>query len=293
MNTLQESISKRKDKISELVESLDKLEKSTENQKESKYKIESQLEEFKRYLYQEFNVRIDEILETIPDDINEKSINHSINQIKQEIRDIGHVNLLAEELHDDVNKRHKFHIEQKDDLLKAQDDLMKIIHEVNKESKRMFLNTFNQIRKNFHDLFRRIFGGGNADLILLEPDNVLESGIEINAQPPGKKINSYDWLSGGERSLVAIGLMFSIFQVKPSPFCVLDEIDAALDELSNLKFLKLLKEFSKNTQFIIITHNKQTIVNCDYLYGITMEEKGISKMVSIELKKEKIDEYVK
>ena len=293
MNTHQETISKRKGKIHKLLHSLDKLEKSAGNHVESKYKIESRLNEFKRHLYQEYNIKVDEILEKISDKIDEKKISENINKIKQEIKDIGYVNLLAEELYDDVNKRYKFHVEQKDDLLKAQDDLMKIINEVNKESKKLFLNTFNQIRKNFHELFRRIFEGGKADLILLEPDNVLESGIEINAQPPGKKINSYDWLSGGERTLVAIGLMFSIFQVKPSPFCVLDEIDAALDEQSNLKFLKLLREFTKNTQFIIITHNKQTIVNCDYLYGITMEEKGISKVVSIELKKEKIDEFVK
>ncbi|MBU1078066.1 MAG: AAA family ATPase, partial [Spirochaetes bacterium] len=264
-----------------------------ENSKENKYKIESQLNESKLYLYHEFNVQIDEILDKVPEKIDEKQVNQKITDIKGEIKNLGHVNLLAEELYDDVDKRYKFHVEQKEDLLKAQEDLLKIIDEVSKESEKIFLDTFENIRKNFHHLFRRIFGGGKADLILQDPKNVLESGIEINAQPPGKKINTYTWLSGGERSLLAVVLSFSIFLVKPSPFCVLDEIDAALDDQNNLKFLKLMREFAENTQFLIVSHNKQTIVNSDYLYGVTMEEKGISKVVSLELKKEKIDDYIK
>ncbi len=296
MNQQNEVITKRKDKISELIKNLEGLDSTIQNHIQNKYKTEAGLNESKLYLYHEFNVTIDKMLDKIPDFINEndeKQINKKTNQMKQDIKELGHVNLLAEELYTDVDKRYKFHVEQKEDLLKAQDDLFKIIEEVSKESEKIFLETFNQIKKNFHHLFRRAFNGGKADLILQDPDNVLESGIEINAQPPGKKIQTYSWLSGGERSLLAVVLMFSIFLVKPSPFCVLDEIDAALDEQNNLKFLKIMREFSSNTQFFIVTHNKQTIVNSDYLYGITMEEKGISKVVSMELKKEKIDDYIK
>lgn len=293
MNQQNEVITKRKDKISELIKNLEGLDNTIQNHIQNKYKTEAVLNESKLYLYHEFNVTIEKMLDKIPDSIDEKQINKKINQMKQDIKELGHVNLLAEELYTDVDKRYKFHVEQKEDLLKAQDDLLKIIEEVSKESEKLFLETFNKIKKNFHHLFRRAFNGGKADLILQDPNNVLESGIEINAQPPGKNIQTYSWLSGGERSLLAVVLMFSIFLVKPSPFCILDEIDAALDEQNNLKFLKIMREFSSNTQFFIVTHNKQTIVNSDYLYGITMEEKGISKVVSMELKKEKIDDYIK
>ena len=293
MNEKQGVILKRKGIISKLVKGLETMERAIKSQMELKYGTEAQLNESKLHLYNEFNVKVSEIVDTIPGNIDEKEINKQINRIKTEIKDLGHVNLLAEELYEDVDKRYKFHVEQKKDLTGARDDLMKIIETVNKESASLFLDTFNQIRKNFHNIFRQIFQGGKADLILVEPDNLLESGIEIYAQPPGKKVNSYEWLSGGERSLLAIGLMFAIFQVKPSPFCVLDEVDAALDEENNARFLMMMKEFLKNTQFLVITHNKQTIVNCDYLYGVTMEEKGISKVISLELKKEKIDDYIK
>ncbi|MDD5066347.1 MAG: AAA family ATPase [bacterium] len=293
MHQQNQNMMKRKDKIGELMNKLDSLEDSIEKQKEKRLDAEAEVKEYERYLYHEFDVKIQDAIQGLNENIDEKALSEEIDNIKFQIKELGHVNQLAEELYEDVNKRYHFHIEQKEDLLKAQNDLMQIIEEVNKESVKLFMETFDKVRENFHQIFRRIFGGGKADLILVDPENILETGIEINAQPPGKKINSYAWLSGGERTLLAIGLLFAIFLVKPSPFCVLDEIDAALDEQNNIKFINIMKEFSKNTQFLIVSHNKQTIANTDYLYGVTMEEKGISKIISLELRKEKIDEFIK
>lgn len=287
-----EKMSRRKDKIKDLMEKLETLDASIDRQKENRNEVESQIKECEHYLYNEFAVKMEEALGTLPETVDEKALGEQIDQVKMEIRNLGPVNSLAEEEYEDATRRFQFHSEQKEDLLKAKNDLLQIIEEVNRESEKMFMETFNLIRENFHQIFRRCFGGGRADLVLLEPDNVLESGIEIHAQPPGKKVHS-KLLSGGERTLLAIGLLFSIFLVKPSPLCVLDEIDAALDDQNNLKFLDLMREFSRNTQFLIVSHNKQTIANTNYLYGVTMEEKGISKVISLELKKEKIDEFIK
>jgi chromosome segregation protein len=152
----------------------------------------------------------------------------------------------------------------------------------------MFVETFNKIRDNFRILFTEIFGGGKADLILVEEGDVLESGIEIVARPPGKQLQSISLLSGGEQTMTAVALLFSIYQVKPSPFCVLDELDAPLDESNINRFVKVLQRFLVHSQFIIITHNKRTIGMADVLYGVTMQEQGVSRIVSVKF--HKIDE---
>ncbi len=151
-----------------------------------------------------------------------------------------------------------------------------------------FILNFNKINDNFKDIFKILFNGGNADLILENKEDILNSGIEINAQPPGKKLQSLTLLSGGEKSLTAVALLFSILALKPAPFCILDEIDAALDESNISKYTSYLKNFSHETQFVLITHRKTTMEIADILYGVTMEEDGISKLISVELK-----DYVK
>jgi len=162
---------------------------------------------------------------------------------------------------------------------------------MDEEMAKRFRTTFEEIRRHFRSVFTRLFGGGQADLILAEPDRPLDTGVEIVAQPPGKKLQNLQLLSGGERSLTAIALLFAILQVKPVPFCVLDEVEAALDEANVARYVNYLREFSELTQFIVVTHRKETMEAADVLYGVTMEEGGVSKLVSVRLD-EREDEAV-
>ncbi len=293
MTKHNQNIKNIREKSKKLLNEIEKYREDYNLKNEDRIKIETGIEDIKNFLYEEYNVKLDDVIKDFNENIDIKKINRELEKLKKEIRDLGAINSLAESLYEDVDKRYKLYLEQKEDLLKAKADLMRIIEDTNKETEKMFMDTFHQINKNYHHIFRKLFGGGSASISLTDPDNVLESGIEINVKPVGKKVAKIDLLSGGERTLCAIGLMFSIFLVKPSPFCVLDEIDAPLDEENNRKFLTLMREFSSKTQFIIVSHNRMTISSCDYLYGITMEEKGISKVVSLDLKKEKIDDYIK
>ena len=175
------------------------------------------------------------------------------------------------------------------DLEKARKDLEDLTSEIRQESSQLFLETYNRIKKNFHNMFRRLFGGGRAELRLSDPNHVLESGIEILAQPPGKKLEHLSLLSGGECSMTAVALLFATYMVKPSPFCLLDEIDAALDEQNVGRFVHLLQEFSDTSQFIIITHNKKTTTGAGTLIGVTMQESGVSKLITARLKQGELD----
>ena len=172
---------------------------------------------------------------------------------------------------------------QKEDLEKAEADLIQIIKELSDEMLERFSGQFEQIRTNFVKIFKELFNGGNADLELLDSENPLEAGIEIKAQPPEKKLQSISLLSGGEKALTAIAILFAILRLKPMPFCLLDEIEAALDDANANRFAKYLRRFSENTQFIVITHRKPTMELADNLYGVTMEEKGVSRIVSVKL----------
>lgn len=207
----------------------------------------------------------------------------SASDFKEKQKGLGQVNLMAPEEFAEVKERYEFLLNQIDDLKKAREDLHKITKEIRTETAELFLDTYEKIKKNFHSMFRRLFGGGRAELKLSEPDNVLGTGIEIFAQPPGKKLENIALLSGGERSMTAVGLLFATYMVKPSPFCILDEIDAALDEENVIRFINLLSEFSETSQFIIITHNKKTVAGAKTLIGITMAESGVSKVVTIRI----------
>jgi len=225
----------------------------------------------------EFEPRIYEIKES-PKDLRER-----LNEVREELKRLGGVNLMAPEEFAEVKERYEFLTSQLEDLRKAREDLQKVTREIREESTALFLDAYEKIRRNFHQMFRRLFGGGRAELRLTDPDHVLESGIEILAQPPGKSLESISLLSGGERSLTAVALLFATYMVKPSPFCILDEIDAALDEGNIGRFVSMLTEFSANSQFILITHSKKTVVGAKTLIGITMEEPGVSKVISIRL----------
>jgi chromosome segregation protein len=213
------------------------------------------------------------------------AVGQQVEAQQKRLDEIGPVNLVAIEEYEETEQRYQFLSQQHDDLVSARAQLLEIINRINVQTRQMFTETFGKIRENFRAMFTEVFDGGKADLILVDENDVLESGIEIMARPPGKQLQSISLLSGGEQTMVAVALMFSIYQVKPSPFCVLDELDAALDEPNINRFVRLLKRFLAHSQFIIITHNKRTISMADVLYGVTMQEHGVSKIVSVKFHK--------
>ena len=281
----------RKKDSGELAARLEKLQSELESihlgmaqtETEIKNLRESFAEQYSRDL-SEFESRMQEIRESLTER------RELLAQYKNKLRDLGSVNLMAPEEYKEVKERYDFLSSQMEDLTKARDDLRKITDEIRTESAELFLSTYNKIKKNFHNMFRRLFGGGRAELMLSDPDHILESGIEILAQPPGKKLEAISLLSGGEKTLTAIALLFATYMVRPSPFCFLDEIDAALDEANVLRFVNLLREFSRTSQFIVISHNKKTMAAADVLLGVTMEESGVTKAIAIRLERQKSGE---
>ena len=168
--------------------------------------------------------------------------------------------------------------------MKAKEQLMGMIKTINQTTSEMFRQTFEEANGNFQNMFTRLFNGGSAKLVLVNEEDVLDCGIEIIARPPGKRLQNISLLSGGERTLTAVALLFSIYQIKPSPFCMLDELDAPLDDTNIGRFIEVLKEFLKQSQFVVITHNRQTIAACDILYGVTMPEQGVSRIMSMKFR---------
>jgi len=213
------------------------------------------------------------------------AVSRQVAELQTKLDEMGPVNLVAIEEYEETEQRHQFLTTQHDDLVNAKTQLLEIINRINTQTRTMFVETFEKIRDNFRAMFVDVFGGGKADLVLSDENDVLESGIEIVARPPGKQLQSISLLSGGEQTMVAVSLLFSIYQVKPSPFCVLDELDAPLDESNVIRFVKILQRFLVHSQFIIITHNKRTIGMADVLYGVTMQEHGVSKIVSVKFHK--------
>ncbi len=203
-------------------------------------------------------------------------------EIQAKLDAMGPVNLVAIEEHAELEERFAFLNEQQDDLLSAKQQLLEMIKTINATTTEMFKTTFDSVNENFQVMFKKLFGGGAAKLVLTDDEDVLESGIEIIARPPGKKLQTISLLSGGERTMTAVALLFSLFIVKPSPFCVLDELDAALDDANISRFVDTLKEFLLQSQFIIITHSRQTIAAADVIYGVTMQTRGVSKVVSMK-----------
>ncbi|MGM0897567.1 MAG: chromosome segregation protein SMC [Bacillota bacterium] len=217
---------------------------------------------------------------------DETTVRRQVKLLKQSIEELGSVNIGAIEEYEHVAERHRFLSEQRDDLNEAKDTLRTLIEEMDEEMTLRFDETFHAIRSHFRHVFRELFGGGSADLVLTKPSDLLMTGVDIIAQPPGKKLQNLSLLSGGERALTAIALLFAILKVRPVPFCVLDEVEAALDESNVVRYSQYLKKFSEDTQFIVITHRKGTMEGADVLYGITMQESGISKLVSVKLQED-------
>jgi chromosome segregation protein len=208
---------------------------------------------------------------------------NELREIGQQVDALGPINMLAVQEHEEEDRRLQFLLEQRDDLTKARDDLAAAIRAINKTAREVFMSTFDTVRQNFHRTFQSLFLGGECDVWLADPDDPLESPIEIHASPRGKKTQRIHLLSGGERTLTALSLLFAIYLVKPSPFCLFDEVDAPLDESNVGRFIQLLNDFKGHTQFIVITHNPRTMEAADWIYGVTMEEPGVSTIVGVEL----------
>ena len=215
-----------------------------------------------------------------------ESLREFISELKEKLAQIGSVNFMALEEYDKENERLQFYLKQTSDLTSAKETLLETIDEINTTATEKFNDTFEKIRVNFKDLFKTLFSEeGECEIFLAGDEDPLESDIQIKAQPPGKKPHSIEMLSGGEKTLTAIALLFAIYLVKPSPFCILDEVDAPLDDANIDRFVKMIKRFSNMTQFLVVTHNKKTMEAADNLYGITMQEEGLSTIVSVQMDK--------
>ena len=266
---------------------LKRAEESEIEQKTNQLKIElSQLEVKTQMLVErvreELQIDLAKAYENYEDrSVDWDAVREEMAQLRSKIERLGNVNLDAIENQENLEKRHTFLTNQVEDLNKSQTSLQQLISRLNKKSREKFSQTFEEIRAHFQQIFRKLFGGGKADILLEDAEDILEAGIEIIARPPGKETRSISLLSGGEKTMTAIALLFAVFKTKPSPFCLLDEVDAALDEANNERFNLLLQEFKKDSQFVIITHAKRTMSIADVLFGITMQVRGVSKKISV------------
>jgi len=246
-------------------------------------RIDVELDTRLTHLREEYMLTYEGAKAEYPLNIEVEEARKKVKLIKLAIEELGTVNLGAIEEYERISERHDFLLEQKTDLENAKDTLYQVIDEMDDEMKKRFKETFDGIRTHFEPVFQSLFGGGRADLRLTNPEDLLHTGVEIVAQPPGKKLQNLGLLSGGERALTAIALLFSILKTRPVPFCILDEVEAALDEANVFRFSSYLKSYSSETQFIVITHRKGTMEEADVLYGVTMQESGVSKLVSVRI----------
>jgi len=279
---IQDGLDRREDEIKSLRQSREDINTRLHATEIRIAEIESETRNIKQKIRDEYDIDPDEITAQPPNiEIAVEERSARMLKLKERMKDFGAVNLLALEEYKTAKERQEFMTSQINDLLNAKATLQSTIIKINQTAKRLFLETFDKVRSNFQEVFAELFTGGDANIRLLNEDDPLESPIEIIARPRGKKLLSITQMSGGERALTAISLLFAIYLVKPSPFCILDEIDAPLDDVNIHRFLKIIKTFSDQTQFIIITHNKISMEAADILYGITMEQPGVSRVVSV------------
>ena len=277
----------RRDELSSRMNLLDKESYRLQGQKE---KLEEEQESQTNYMWEEYELTYGQAKEQALEETKERNeIKKEIQQIKTEIRQLGNVNVNAIEEYKEISQRHDFMKTQHEDLVKSEETLLGIIQELDTGMRRQFEEKFAQIRTEFDKAFKELFGGGKGTIELDEEEDILEAGIRIISQPPGKRLQNMMQLSGGEKALTAIALLFAIQNLKPSPFCLLDEIEAALDDSNVTRYAQYLHKLTKNTQFIIITHRRGTMTAADRLYGITMQEKGVSTLVSVDLIERDLD----
>lgn len=280
----QNGSKKLRDRLIALQEEYSRLESRTT-------KAETELEYIINNLWDSYELTVTTATELKKDIGSVTAANKSINELKNKIKDLGNINIDAIEEYKNVNERYKFLTSQKEDLLEAKSNLEQIITEMLKLMKTIFGTQFEKISTAFNETFQELFGGGKADLRLSDPTDLLESGIEIEVQPPGKKLTNISLFSGGEKAFTAIALLFAILTVKPTPFCLFDEIEAALDDVNVYRYADYLKKYKEGTQFIVISHRRGTMEAADTLYGVTMQEKGVSKLLSLDI--DEVEEMAK
>ncbi|MBU4310720.1 chromosome segregation protein SMC [bacterium] len=288
---ITDEVSKKEEELREIRVLGEKLQGESNELSFQGRELDLGTENLARRVKENYGVSLEEIEGNyqVPEIEDREGYKAKIRELREKIEALGLVNLVAIEEYKELEERYNFLTGQKKDLEEATVSLKEAIAKINRTTRSLFSKTFEQIRENFNQVFQRLFEGGKADLILIDERNILESGIEIKARPPGRTSRNISLLSGGEKALTAIALLFGIFMVKPSPFCVLDEIDAALDEANVSRFTRVLAEFAKKSQFIVVTHNRGTIEASDTMYGVTMEESGVSKLVSVKFAQEEIE----
>jgi chromosome segregation protein len=249
--------------------------------------VNMKINELSQRLTQEFGISLEDALKKYPEKENESPFDDQvIARLQRRIENLGPINMAAPEEYETLSEREKFLKTQHKDVEQAIADLEKFIAELDGTARTKFVESFEKVRRNFQKVFNDLFEGGTSDLILTQSEDPLSAGVEIIAQPPGKKLQSITLLSAGEQTLCAIALLFAFFMTRPSPFSVLDEIDSPLDDSNVRRFANLLNQFSNQTQFLVVTHNKNTMEVADRMFGITMEEFGVSKLISVRLHRE-------
>lgn len=271
------------DRLSSAASSLSSMQAEQARMQAKVERFETDVDEMKNRMWEEHELTYDNAQSYRLEIDNPQPAQRRVTELKNEMKDIGPVNLSAIEEYDKVNERFTFMQKQKDDIEEAKGNLAGIISDLVSEMKMQFMQNFEKINENFKQVFSDLFNGGTAEILLEDQDDVLSCGIDIRAQPPGKKLQSLSLLSGGERCLTAIALLFAILQLRPSPFCVLDEVEAALDDVNVNRFTDFVRRYTTKSQFILVTHRKGTMEACDRMYGITMQERGISKILSMRL----------
>ena len=282
-NKLNESLEEIENTSKSSNQYIGKLEKNLKDNELKSSRLEVKIDTILNSLNEDYSITYNEAKDKYILDNDPEEIRKEVISLKNMIKDFGMVNLGAIEEYDRVSTRYEFLTKQKEDLNKAENTLLEIIHDMDDIMKKKFTTTFDEIRKEFKIVFRELFKGGSADIYMTDPDNVLETGIELEATPPGKNLKNIQSLSGGEKTFTAISLLFAILNVRPVPFCLFDEVEAALDDANVDAFGEYLDKYRDKTQFIIITHKKKTMEFIDTLYGITMQESGVSKKVSVKL----------
>ena len=291
LNELSSTISEQAAKLQRMrsekenmISKIDQDKKDIEMHKLYITNADDQIAEVYSSFHTTYNRNLNEFKDYFDQELEQTLIENELREINKMRESAGNINYLAEDEFNDAKASLDFYTKQLDDLYKAKSDLEKVLSEIENTSKELFLKAYKDISANFQSMFNRLFGGGRAELSLQNEDEVLTTGVDIFAQPPGKKLTNMSLLSGGERSMTAVALLFATYKVKPSPFCILDEIDAALDDRNIGFFISVLEDFGTESQFIIITHNKHTVTAGESMLGVTQEEAGVSKTVSYRIK---------